>query len=116
MPHYDTNTHHQVPSAEVPYYYKHIPRAHTPFPSARKVLHIQNPAELQTFKNVAGWLKEATGAQLEGVSLDEFRGRLSKAVEEKGPQDVGVLAQVRIQGSCSGVRVCSVASQSMSKS
>lgn len=70
-----------------------------PFSSTRKVLHIQNPGELQTFKNVAGWLKEATGAQLEGVSMDEFRGRLSKAVEEKGPQDVGVLAQVWVHGS-----------------
>lgn len=43
---------------------------------------------------MAGWLKEATGAQLEGVSLDEFKARLGKAVDEKGPKDVGVLAQV----------------------
>lgn len=70
------------------------PLVHT-FPSAPKVLHVQNPGKLQTFKNVAGWLKEATGAQLEGVSMDEFRGRLSKAVEEEGRHDdAGVLAQV----------------------
>ncbi|CAM9998615.1 unnamed protein product [Ectocarpus fasciculatus] len=59
------------------------------------VLHIQNPEKPQTFENVAAWLKEATGAQLEGVSMDEFRRRLGKAVEEMGPKDGGVLAQVQ---------------------
>lgn len=59
------------------------------------MLHIQNPGKPQTFENVAAWLKEATGAQLEGVSMDEFRRRLGKAVEEMGPKDGGVLAQVQ---------------------
>lgn len=59
-----------------------------------QVLHIQNPGKMQRFEDVAGWLKEATGSQLEGVSLDEFKTRLGKAVDEKGPKDVGVLAQV----------------------
>lgn len=49
---------------------------------------------------MAAWLKEATGAQLEGVSMDEFRRRLGKAVEEMGPKDGGVLAQVQ----CSAVQ------------
>ncbi|CAM9965248.1 unnamed protein product [Ectocarpus sp. 12 AP-2014] len=58
------------------------------------VLHIQNRGKPQTFENVAVWLKEATGAQLEGVSMDEFRRRLGKAVEAMGPKDGGVLAQL----------------------
>lgn len=65
-----------------------------PPPLLPQVLHIQNPGKMQDFQDVAGWLKEATGAQLKGVSMDEFKVRLSKAVEEKGPKDVGVLAQV----------------------
>lgn len=63
-------------------------------PFLPQVLHIQNPGKMRGFHDVAGWLEEATGAQLTGVSMDEFKTRLSKAVEEKGPQDVGVLAQV----------------------
>lgn len=59
-----------------------------------KVLHIQNPGKMQAFGDVAGWLKETTGTDLEGVTLDEFRERIGKAVEEKDPHDVGVLAKV----------------------
>ncbi|CAM9709754.1 unnamed protein product, partial [Ectocarpus sp. 12 AP-2014] len=59
-----------------------------------QVLHIQNPGKPQTFENVAAWLKEATGAQLEGVSMNDFRRRLGKAVEQMGPKDGGVLAQL----------------------
>lgn len=50
---------------------------------------------MQSFGDVAGWLKDTTGADLEGVTLDEFRRRISGAVHEKGSEDVGVLAQVR---------------------
>lgn len=59
-----------------------------------KVLHIQNPGKMQAFGNVAGWLKETTGTDLEGVTLDEFRERIDKAVEEKAPHDASVLAKV----------------------
>lgn len=55
---------------------------------------MQNPGEMQTFENVADWLRETTGAKLEGVTLDEFRSRISRAVEERGPDEKGVLAQV----------------------
>lgn len=55
---------------------------------------MQNPGEMQAFENVADWLRETTGANLEGVTLEQFRVRLSSAVEERGPQEMGVLAQV----------------------
>lgn len=71
------------------------PRVHVHVMNVQ-VLHIQNPEKVQAFQDVVEWLKESTGAKLEGVSMDEFRVRLSEAVEEKGPQDVGVLAQVWI--------------------
>lgn len=51
---------------------------------------------MQAFGDVADWLEETTGTQLEGVTLDDFRDRISKAVEEKGPHDVGVLAKVHL--------------------
>lgn len=55
---------------------------------------MQNPGEMQAFENVADWLRETTGANLEGVTLEQFRVRLSSAVEARGPQEMGVLAQV----------------------
>lgn len=60
-----------------------------------QVLHVQNPGEAQSFENVALWLKETAGVTLEGVSFEDFRARLSEAVESKGPgDDVRVLAQL----------------------
>lgn len=49
---------------------------------------------MQSFADVAGWLKETTGAELEGVTLAEFHDRISKAVQEKGAGELGVLGQV----------------------
>lgn len=49
---------------------------------------------MQAFGDIADWLKEATGAEMESVSLEEFRKRISSAVEEKGSESGGVLAQV----------------------
>ncbi|CAM9280366.1 unnamed protein product, partial [Hapterophycus canaliculatus] len=60
-----------------------------------QVLHVQNPGEAQSFGDVASWLRETAGIDLEGVSFEDFRARLSKALESKGPEDgVRVLAQL----------------------
>lgn len=69
------------------------------------MLHVQNPGKMQAFGDVADWLKETTGTELEGVTLDEFRDRITKAVEEKDPNDVGVLAKVHLYLVCTIAKV-----------
>lgn len=54
---------------------------------------MQNPGEMRKFEDVTQWLRETSGAHLDGVSLEEFRKRIGQAVVD-GERTSGVLPQV----------------------
>lgn len=55
---------------------------------------MQNPETMRKFEDVARWLRETSGAHLEGVSLDDFRERIRAAVAEM-KEPAGVLPKVK---------------------